>query len=214
MSSRCEEHAPDLAQYVADGEPLDMAFAALRAHVSTCPICVRRIALLREVEAALGTWPQIAAQPDLAWRILSRLPAEYAQPSVMEEWRALPWNVWVPALTLGVAVALVWVASPPGSTQGGSVQHLGARVSELPRVIGSWAGGLGLPVQAPAVAATQWGDKAFWAIWSGVCIALGGGGVSLALGTWGEQHERRWQELRQSVAQAAERVVRLAHRPS
>lgn len=214
MSCRCDERAPALAQYVADGEPPDATYAALRAHVSACTICAERIVLLRAVETALAAWPEAIVEPGLARRILRRLPASYARTRSVEEWRALPWSVWVPALTLGVAMALVWVASPAGPPQGDSAQHLGVTMGQLPRTIGSWVGSLGLPLDAPAVTMPNPGDKAFWAVWSGLCIALGGGGVSLALGAWGEQHERRWQELRQSVAQAADRIVRLAHRPS
>ncbi len=214
MPFRCEELALALAQYAADGEPHDVAWAALRAHVDDCPVCAARLARLRTVEITLMAWPVANPKPGLPRRVLAQLPTDYGRPTPPEEWRTLPWNVWVPALTLAAGIALVWVASPLGLPHGDSVQHLGVRVGELPGAIGSWASALGLPLDARAVAIPATGDKAFWAIWSGLCIALGGGGVSLALGAWGEQHERRWQELRQSVAQAAERVVRLAHRPS
>jgi uncharacterized protein YbaR (Trm112 family) len=184
----------DLAQYVADGEPEDGAQRAIREHLLSCPVCREQLQWLRAVETALQEWPQVAPDPALVARIVANLPTLAAH---AHEWHALPWSVWVPAATMGVALAVAMLALPPHTAQG-----LGLSVAEWP---------LALKAYSAASQITLDSDL-FWTVWSGLFVAVGGVGVTVALNAWNERCTREAPHLRLAMAEAAQRLSRLAHR--
>lgn len=187
----------ELAQYVADGEPLNEAYAALRAHLPACAACRQRLAWLRLVEQTLRAWPQARPDPAMAARIMAQLPPLPAGGAV---WEALPWIVWVPALALGLGLALAMLALPPQMTH-----DLGLSLAEWPQALKAYD----LVSQQAAL------DRdLFWTLWSGLFVAVGGIGLTVALNAWSERCSREAAHLRLAVSEAAHRLSRLAQRPS
>ena len=183
----------ELAQYVADGEPPTEAYDALRAHLLGCAACQQRLAWLRLVEEMLQEWPQVAADPALAARIVAQLPP---LATVSATWQALPWNVWVPALAVGLGLTLTMLALPQQMTQ--DLLSL----AEWPQALKTYGVA---SQQAPL------NRDLFWTLWSGLSVAVGGVGVTMALNAWSERCSREAAQLLLAVSEAAHRLSRLAH---
>lgn len=164
----CEPYCTALPQYVADGEPATPAHAALRRHLRECAACRGQLARLREVETALRAYPTVAAPPELAATTMARIEALNAAPH--EEWRWLPWNLWLPALVLICAAAIVALALPDALL-----------VDSLIEAGADWSASLEVWL---AALSRQTETSSFWAVWLGVFVSAAGLGLTVALSGW------------------------------
>jgi hypothetical protein len=186
--NECEIQQASLAQYVADGEPDEREYQALRQHLASCEGCRQALASLRRVEAALWAWPLQEAPAGLTTRILDAIEGE---PQV-EDWRPLPWSVWVPVLTLLVALALaVWLAPAPDPAFARALPEPRADLLRL------W-----LPED----------QGLLWAVWIGVSAVLFGAGITMALVQGRMPNEAEMDHLRHRLSDTAQRLWHLAGR--
>jgi len=72
MSQGCRQIKEQLSAYL-DGELDEGQRHAVAAHLQTCPACRRELELLTALDGALGSLTA-PAPPDLAGRVLARLP--------------------------------------------------------------------------------------------------------------------------------------------
>ncbi len=178
----CREYEEQLISLAVLGEPGGAEFAPLRAHLAACPACRAELARLRQVEAALHTWPLAELPRDLVPLVMEQLAQE---PQQLPSWQLLPWRLWVPALAIALAVGLCLA------------RNLVGRV---------------LPVGTPPPTAVLYqplgaeGRELFWAIWFGLFFTLAGVGVSVGLMSEGDGFDRftsglrdRWEHLRESA---------------
>lgn len=191
--TKWQEH---LAQYVADKESRSQLSPGLQEHLMHCPFCQQQLQWLRIVESALAEWPAASPHPTLAARIIAQLPHA---PLPAQEWQALPWTVWVPALTVGVAMAFAMLSLPPQASH-----ELRLSIAEWPRTLGAYS----------ATPQTVLNRELFWAVWSGLFAGVGGVGVAVAFTAWNERQSRKAAHLRHTMAEAAQRLTHMAHRAS
>lgn len=177
----CREYQEQLTSLAVLGEPVGAEFAPLRAHLAACPACRAELARLRQVEAALRTWPLAELPRDLVPSVIERLAQEPQLPS----WQLLPWRLWLPALLVALALGL-WLAN-----------HLVGQV--LPVSAPPPTAVLYEPLSTE-------GRELFWALWFGLFFTLAGVGVSVGLMSEGEGFDRfasglrdRWEHLRESA---------------
>ncbi len=188
-------HGQDaLAHYAAC--PMAEWPPALRAHLAECPVCREEMHWLRTVEAALASWPLAEPAPGFLERLLERLAREQVPARAGQ---VLPWNIWVPAMTLGAALIIAALALPPQISQAWE-----PAISEWPRQVAPWAAEGRLTLDRGA----------FWAVWSGLFVATGGVGLTLALSAWNARYTRRVEEVKRALSEAADHLLKMAHRPS
>jgi anti-sigma factor RsiW len=186
--TECRASQPLLPQYVADGMPTTCEYAAVRAHLASCPHCRITVERLVQVETSLSRWPLQQAPPDMAERILAAIDRE----APIEAWNMLPWNVWLPALTLLVALALAIHLTP--AMQAGLITAPWIEPGKMAP----------LPLQFSR-------DPAFlWALWIGFSIAVSGMGITLALVHGRLPDEEEIDHLRDRLSDTAHRLRRLA----
>jgi hypothetical protein len=196
--THCKNIWPRLAEYVSDGEPRSTEYADLRAHLATCFGCRMDVLRLRLVEDALRSYPLSRPSPLLIARILERVHAQ--QQSTTEEWRLLPWDVWLPSLALMVALAIMLLSLPTPMSADGALQGLQGMMSQWPEALKVWI----------ATSEMHTERALFWAIWSGLFATSAGIGLSLALANWREPHSKRMEQLNAQVADVASRLRALA----
>lgn len=187
---QCERYSAMLAQYVVEGCPSTGEYHGLREHLAGCPPCQRDFHDLRRVELALRSWPPRPAPPHLTHRILAAIERE----TPVEAWTALPWSVWLPALTLLVALALAALLVPPQPAE------LPAAVLLDPAI--QWSGLLQM-LDDPDLA---------YALWIGGSAALAGIGITLALMHGRLPNDDEIDDLRDRVSDTAQRFWRMAGR--
>lgn len=188
----CDLTCDSLPQYVADGETESLAYASVRAHLRVCATCRAQALALRHVEQGLRNLPLVVHDPLLTARILRRVAAE--SDTIAEEWRLLPWAVWVPALAVVLAIVFA-AASLPMPSSATLVQGLRAMLSGwLPSA----------PVQVDAVL--------FWAIWLAVFATSAGVGIGLSLSHWDSSASHSLGKVQSRVSGAAARLWGLARR--
>ena len=197
--SECDMFCDLLAEWVADGEPESVAYAGLRRHMQTCPQCSVLLPPLRRAEEALRAYPTIQADPALLRRIIEAISLE--QLPEIEQWRLLPWDVWVPAVAVGGALLILLYAVP---TDVRSMAFLGA--APAPQVFSGDVEG-----RLAALRALVDQDR-FWAIWSAAALMLSGAGLKLFLSRWDEATKRQVDRFEEQVSDAANRIVDLARR--
>lgn len=169
---------------------------ALAKHLAECPFCQAEVRWLREVEAALAAWPLAEPDPGFLERLLGRLARE-EMPS--RAWQVLPWNIWVPVVAVGAALVISALALPPQIPQ-----QWEPAIAEWPRQVIPWAAEGRLTL-----------DKGlFWAFWSGLFVAAGGVGLTLALNAWGSRQARRVEEFKRALNEAADHLLKMAHHTS
>jgi len=180
----CERFREQLAQYIADGEPACSDYEPLRQHLVHCARCQTLAKDLRIVETALASYPLIVAPPTLRAELMRTIMQE--RQALQEEWRLLPWDVWVPAVAFGLALLIALLSLPAQLWQA-------APVPESPDIwakFGLWLNSLRLPN----------GDGLFWVIWVGVFATTAGLGLCLSLTNWTHDHTRQVEDLEARVA--------------
>jgi len=152
----CDTLREQLVDYVVAGEPADDQYAVLRAHLYHCVQCQQDLNRLRQVELALRAWPLEEVTPSLQLRLLAT-GNRLQQPMDLYP---LPWAIWLPALTVLIAIGLALFLTP------------------VP---------LSIALQ-PAASPLEWNPRALsldhdalQAVWVGVSVALAGIGVTMAL---------------------------------
>ncbi len=186
----CEECQNLLPQYIADGEPPSPTPAGLREHLAACAACRGYAVRLRYVEVALHAYPMVAVPPELAARIATQLLPDEPQPA--EQWEWLPWDVWVPALALLVALALASFSVPLPA------------ISATPSVaVNPVTVGLGPSIQ-------EWvaslGDGSFWVIWTAASLTLAIIGFMVGMNAWKRAEPSQHQVLHERVDDVTRRL--------
>lgn len=186
--TNCQDIQGLLPQYVADGQPAAGEYAAVRAHLNSCTNCLATVELLQYVETGLSDWPLQPASPDLTNRILAAIDRE----APIEPWRLLPWNIWLPALTLLVALALAIFLTPSMQGELGTVPWIE-------------------PVKAVPLQVQFSADPALLlALWIGFSTAVCGIGITLALVHGRLPDEEELDHVRHRLSDKAHRLWRLA----
>ena len=73
----CQDTQTQLQEYL-DGQLPAAQAAAIQAHLATCEDCARELALLRQVDEALATYPVLEAPQGLAARTMAQVKREPA----------------------------------------------------------------------------------------------------------------------------------------
>jgi hypothetical protein len=184
----CEEAQTVLAQWVADGYPRTFEYQGLREHLADCAACRLAAGDLERVEQALRAWPLRPVPVGLARRILAAIEREIR----VEPWEPLPWNVWLPAMTLLAAVALALLLAPPLPSAVPPMSWL--------EPAAQWPGQLRFPDDQGLLAA----------LWLGGSLAVVGIGITLALVHGRLPTEDEVDNLRHRLWDKAHRLLRLA----
>lgn len=181
----CDTLREQLVDYVVAGEPADGHYAALREHLSHCMLCQQDLGYLRQVELALRAWPLEEVTPSLQLRLL----ATGNRPQQPMDLSPLPWAIWLPALTVLIAIMLALFLTPVS---------------------------LSVALQ-PATAPLEWNpaaqsldQDAVRAVWVGVSVALAGIGVTMALSETEMPDMSDMDGLRSRATHAIQRIWRLA----
>jgi len=193
----CEVCRSLLPQYIADGEPTSRAPAGLREHLAACGDCRDLAARLRSVESALRAYPMAAVPPDLAYSVAAQIRPSHAEPA--EEWRWLPWDVWVPALALVVAVVLVCFSAPIPAFSAGP------RIAIYPVTVSV---GRLLPQPGSALSADS-----SWAVWMLVSLGLAVVGAMVGIKAWRHADPSAHQAVQDRVDDVTRRLGSLIGRP-
>jgi anti-sigma factor RsiW len=194
----CETIEDRLPQYVADGEPDTPEYAALQAHLTTCIACQQYLQQLRWVEHGLRSESRPAVDPDLTTRIMAAIAEERGlqTQSGADDWRLLPFDVWLPMVTLLLALTILTLSIPE------HLRSLAFRYAPQPEVLQrtvSLSGWL-----APFEGGV--GDPAFWALWIGLFVALAGLGLCVSLSAWSTDSAEGLAQLEAAVASWMRRV--------
>ncbi|MGI6367995.1 MAG: hypothetical protein ACOX2L_06480 [Anaerolineae bacterium] len=172
-----------LAEYVASGEQ-DRVLGEHWQHVRDCPICQRDLQRLRRVEVALRQWPMVSVPAMLNERLLAaaRLPR-----SLEENYPR--WTIWLPAVTVVIAIALALLLAPASL-------HVA----------------LNAPPQAaePSLSFFALDREAGLALWIGMCVALAGIGVTMGLADSRMPDREDLDVLRTRASRAVEHAWRVA----
>jgi len=198
----CSRYRTQLAGYVADGEPRTGEHAAVRAHLAHCAECQAYVPSLRCVESALHAMPMAVAPLALSDLILDSIADE--RQLVEEEWRVLPWTVWVPVLAMLFAAVVISMSLPthiqsallPPEAQGAIMP-----IRDLLSVEN-------LPLERPA------NPDLFWAMWIGIFCTTAGLGISLSLFSWTTGDTKSLEHVESNLSDAVGRLrsrVRRAH---
>jgi len=137
----CEDRNLELNALLDDELPA-AELAALTAHLATCPVCLRRLAELGAVRAALAeAVPEEAIAPAFAARINAMLAAEAARaaPARVRIW---PARVAIFALGAALAAAVALTLAPNPNQRG---ELMAVRDAALR------SGGVGIAAEAPRV---------------------------------------------------------------
>lgn len=188
-----------LAEFVADGQPSTRPYRALRDHLATCSACRGQAARLSIVHEALRAWPMATPPEALPARIIALLADEKGP---LQAWHALPWSIWVPAVTALAAMLVVLLALPGQIVPAEAGGQIGAAAAQWPLTLAERGARVQADLDPHAVAA----------LWAGLFVSLGGVGVTMALRAWGEPYDRQVDCLRRAVTDTAGRLVRLARR--
>jgi len=179
-----------LAEYAAGAREFP---PALKEHLAACPTCQEEMRYLRAIEAALAAWPLAEPDPTFLTRLLERLALEEVP---IRADQVLPWSIWVPAMTLGAALMIAAIALPPQVPQA-----WGPALAEWPRQVAPWAA-------APHFTLDP---SPFWAVWTGLFVAVGGIGLTLALSAWNDRYTQRVEDLKRALSEAADHLLKMAH---
>ncbi|MHB1319852.1 MAG: anti-sigma factor [Anaerolineae bacterium] len=181
----CEALREVLVDYVSEGEPVGAGYDSLRAHLQLCSACAQDLIYLRRVEQALRAWPLEQVSIPLRDRLLSTL--DQRQESQGEP--SQPWSIWLPALTVSVAIALALLLSPVPLSVSLEGSAAGPELNSL----------------APAL-----NREALQAIMVGIATALAGIGVTTALAQGGLPSQDDVDALRDRATHAVAHFLRLA----
>ncbi|HHX43676.1 MAG TPA: hypothetical protein GX714_06780 [Chloroflexi bacterium] len=196
---QCDQVRPRLSDYVADrvagrGEHASLEAQAVEQHLQVCAACRAAAERLRIVEEALWRYPGVTPPADLTADIMRRVARE--RPAVEEQWQALPWDVWVPAVAFVLALLVAVASIPPHLLSVALAEGIDGTLASWTAQVRGWLaplaqGGLLAVALAALLAVTA------------------GWGLSLALSAW-PSDELSAMEAR--VAHAAARLWNLARR--
>ncbi len=181
----CDTLRDQLVDYVVAGEPADDRYTALRAHLCHCALCQQDLDHLRQVELALRAWPLEEVTPSLQLRLL----ATGNRPQQLMDPYPLAWPIWLPALTVLIAIGLALFLTP------------------VPLSIALQPAG---PLSEWDRAALSLDQDALRALLVGVSVALAGIGVTMALSETGMPDRSDMDCLRSRATHAIERIRHLA----
>jgi hypothetical protein len=199
MKQTCEFWFELLAQYVADGEPQIPEYAALRAHLRVCDACYAQRGRLLQVERGLRALPEASPDPALPQRIMERVVTQAEQPTLPEDpW--LSWPVWVPAMTLIVALLCAAMLVPAQVLPSVGWSELDRYLIETHAPLSAFLPGTG---DNPLLSL---------AVWSAIFAILAGLGLMLSLRSWREEHSRSLNQIEHQVADAAHWLGNMARR--
>lgn len=188
----CEHCQERLPEFVADGEPATPATAYLREHLVTCAACADLLERLRHVEDALHAYPQPAAPPALAARIVDEVAA--APRREPASWQWLPWDIGVPMLVLVVAIVVATLSAPPQAFHGGPVVDISPTTKEWNAVLDGWTSGL----------ARQTDADPFLTLWIGGSILAAIVGIAVGLSAWRRADDASHELLQVRVERVGE----------
>ncbi len=173
----CRDVQALLPQYVADGQPAGDEYAIVQAHLHACQSCMAVVERLELVDAGLSRWPMQQPPPGLTERIMAAIDKE----APVEAWSLFPRSVWLPVLTLLVALVLAIHLTPSVEPNGAALY---GQLSADPSLL--------------------------LALWIGVSMAISGVGLTLALVHGRLPDEEEMDHLRHRLSDTAHRLRRLA----
>ena len=191
----CRMIRSELPQYIADGEPALATYARLRGHLAACPACQGYAARLRVVEGALRAYPPVASPACLANSVVDSIVQDHqAEP---EEWRWLPWDIWVPAAAFALAILIALMSIPSHLLTLPGVEKIIGTIQQWPTMIG---GGVDNPDLMTR-------EGLFWGIWRGGVATTAGLGISLSLAYFHKLSKQKLNDLETRVADTANRLL-------
>jgi len=98
---QCEEARRRILEVTLDGVPIPQE-RPLGQHLLHCAECQALLVRLGQVDSALRAMPLEAAPAGISRRIMQEVKASAEKPF-------LPWNVWLPAFSLLVGLAVVYL---------------------------------------------------------------------------------------------------------
>ena len=191
----CRQVGSDLPQYIADGEPELACHDALRAHLALCPHCRAYAERLHIVERALQSYPLASPNPQIVTLTMRRISAQ--EQAAQEEWRLLPWDVWVPAVAFFLAIVVAMMCLPPNLLPA-------VPLTDLERTV--------IIESAPIPLGLQMNTELFWALWLGLSVIAAGLGLSLGLSHWNAANSKSLGRLETHVTDAATKLWDYARR--
>jgi len=198
---QCDQVRPRLAEYIADvvsargrtpGE-----VEGIERHLAECAACRAEAERLRWVEEALWSYPGVEPPATLTAAVMRRVAAEPAAPP--EEWQLLPWDVWVPAVALLLALVVAVVSIPPQLLPAIPGEEVGGVVASWSEQVNAWLAPIGAPAHGGVV----------WAILGAILATTAGLGLSLALNAFPTAEV---SEFGSRVSSAASRLWDMARR--
>jgi hypothetical protein len=184
---------------VADGEPRIREYASLLKHLATCSICREEAERLRLMEEILQTHPRRAVDPKLTRRILSAIADEERKREGVRAAEAplMTWDLWVPALTLLAALAILALSA--------SEQML-ALVVPLDVDLSLLRQPVSLPEMVSGLS-LQGDNTLFWAVWSGFFAIASGIGLWVSLNAWSAMSSNAVTQMEGHLAGLVRRVT-------
>lgn len=171
---QCDRVRARLAEYIADEVSrgsVDVSgdAVAIECHLAECAACRAEAERLRQVEVALWAYPGVEPPADLTAAVMRRVAAE--RPLAQEEWRMLPWDVWVPAVAFVLALLVAVASIPPHLLPTVSSDAIGGTVASWSEQVNGWLA----PMQGPSQRGL------LWAFLGALLATTAGLGLSLAI---------------------------------
>lgn len=171
---QCDQVRGRLAEYVADAMSRTGAGTTgdaedIERHLAECAACRAEAERLRQVEVALWAYPGVEPPAELTAAVMRRVAAE--RPLAQEEWRMLPWDVWVPAVAFVLALLVAVASIPPHLLPAVSGDSIGGTVASWSEQVNGWL--------APIAGPSQGG--LLWAFLGALLATTAGLGLSYAL---------------------------------
>jgi len=182
----CRRHLP---QYIADRDVASAVARELEAHLSGCAACRDYAQRLCDVEEALRQYPLRVPSPELSERVMQVVERESRRRE--DDWVLLPWDVWVPALALLIAL-VVAVMSLPARTFGAP-----SPLVSLGESMVAWSQGF-LRWGASLLQGANDGD--FWALWTVASVLLALLGITIGWSGWRSADDDAHRQLQTRLA--------------
>lgn len=198
----CDEVRPRLDEYIAEMVAMRNAGTwrgdeALERHLAECAACRAEAERLRCVEEALWRYPGVTPPATLTADVMRRVAEE--RQAVEEEWRVLPWDVWVPAVAFLLALLVAVASIPPHLLPTMSGDAIGGTVASWSEQVNGWLA----PIQGPAQGGL------LWSVLPAILATTAGVGLAVALSAWPSDE---LSAVESRVTDAASRLWNLARR--
>lgn len=199
---QCDEVRSRLAEYMADvvagkDAPACSNAAGLERHLAECAACRAEAERLRQVEEALWSYPGVTPPDGLTAAVMRRVAQE--RPVAEEEWRLLPWDVWVPAVAFVLALLVAVASIPPHLLPAMSGGEIGGTFAAWSEQVSAWLA----PIRGPAEGGL------LWAVLAAILATTAGLGLSLAINACAADEVRAFESR---VSDAASRLWDTARR--